>query len=760
MTTDRKANALTFFTFLFHDAPSTSYTSLSYSTKDAWYNQVYSLRNIDSMVKDAITAQSEVYVRVAVMEQTKKDSGRGIESDSLGSCVLWADIDAYGAKEEALKRLRAMPLPPTMIVNSGGGLHAYWKLTTFCTDLEGIKARNKKLIETLNINGVEQADSVFDLARVMRVAGTFNLKKEFPIEVTIIDYATERVYTLEQFPVAQLKDVKPIHTWEAATLDDEFLNTVQAKDIKCFQRIVTEEYAIKAGAPTRGENNRIDRSRNDQWIANRLLSLGFTAEQVIAVLTHDAWFSGAKYRETRRYDYAVTTANKAWLRREASADRFFEEKAFSAPILAEDLLEQFQYICLAGELWVYMDGVYRAVGINHARRQCIRLLGKKWNDKRAKEVLAYIQDMQTVSRDDINAHRGFVNVKNGMLDLERLELHKHDARYLSLAQLGVVYDPSADPSIVDEFVAAILPCDAIQLFWEYVASTFMQHIYFPKAFVCLVGPKDTGKSKLLAFLQAFFGKANTSAISLHTLADNRFATHALVGKLANIFADLDEGEVQSTGLLKALTGDDFISAERKYKDHFDFLNTARLFFSSNSDPLVRSPDDAYFDRAFIIPCTKVKKKGEDQDPFIFDKVTTPDALAGALLRVLEGYKRLIAQNGLSESASVAQANQTYRLGADTVTGFVLGRTTLDGVSKIPIEEWYQEYAAWCKAGNRSPFSDQRFYRRLNENAEKWGLRREYPIDRSTGKQRWCYVGRRIESTLEMLAGPFMIAKDN
>lgn len=42
---------------------------------------------------------------------------------------LWADLDGCGPAE-ALERIKVAPLPPpTMLVNSGNGVHVYWKLT-------------------------------------------------------------------------------------------------------------------------------------------------------------------------------------------------------------------------------------------------------------------------------------------------------------------------------------------------------------------------------------------------------------------------------------------------------------------------------------------------------------------------------------------------------------------------------------------------------------------------------------------------------
>jgi hypothetical protein len=58
----------------------------------------------------------------------------------------------------------------------------------------------------------------------------------------------------------------------------------------------------------------------------------------------------------------------------------------------------------------------------------------------------------------------------------------------------------------------------------------------------------------------------------------------LFGKLANIFADLPSKAIDDGGMFKSLTGEDYVTAERKNKDPFSFRPYARLLFSCNEIP--------------------------------------------------------------------------------------------------------------------------------------------------------------------------------
>ena len=113
---------------------------------------------------------------------------------------LWADLDAKhfsGGKPEALKRLQEFAFPPTVIVDSGHGYHTYWLLKepeeiTGPADVARIEAHLKTLASAL---GADR--QVAELARVLRLPGTFNVKDpSAPVPVTIEALEPERQYNL------------------------------------------------------------------------------------------------------------------------------------------------------------------------------------------------------------------------------------------------------------------------------------------------------------------------------------------------------------------------------------------------------------------------------------------------------------------------------------------------------------------------------------------------------------------------------------
>lgn len=716
-----------------------------------WYMRRY----ISKLIQDALAVgqKANVYARITPLNKPP-ETGRGTERQALGSSCLYLDFDTYRNQIEGLRALEAFDKPPTLIVSSGNGLHAYWLLDRLYTDQDEIKSRNKHLA-LFSFGGKDEgADSCYDLARVLRVPETYNVKGVDPLECAIVAYEPSRVYKLAAFDAATLDDEVTIDVWDSEPLPGDFIEALREKDAKLAKRILTEDGAKKAEAATNGDG-KIDRSRNDAYIATRLLGLGYTPNIAISVLMASDWFSGSKYHERKRFDYVVMTVNAALRAYSTSADRYFVKTTFVADKLASELHTASNYIFTGETLWRYVNGVYIGDGEEYVKAQVVKRLGKRWSSRARDETIGYITDQSRIAIDRINCHEGLINCANGMIDVLSGELLPHDPKYLSTIQIPTEFDPNADTTAIDKFLAEVLPIDAIPLFWQYVGSAFLTAHYTPKAFLALVGPKDSGKSQVLSLLTNFYGgDKNVCALSLQTLADNKFATAELFGKVANIFSDLDEAEAQNVGQLKSLTGGDKISGEQKFKGFFMFRNSARLFFSSNSFPAVRSPDDAYFGRANILMCTNIFDKTR-ADPFIVDKLSTPANLSAMLLRAVEGFRQLMRQNyALTPSYTVESANEEYRYSADTVSGF-LHSCAVDTDFYISKQLFYQLYRAACKSKNRKDVSEDKFFKRVAENAQRFGMVEEYK-SMPDGSRVWCYGGRKPVHADNVLVMPNMV----
>ncbi len=136
--------------------------------------------------------------------------GRGGSEDIGYLPGLVADLDVAGPAhktthtlpptvDDALRLLDDFPLRPTAIVHSGHGLQPYWLFDepAAAQEVAPVLERWGHTWEQLAGHHGWHVDNVFDLARIMRLPGTWNRKAE-PVPVTILEADWTRRYGLTE----------------------------------------------------------------------------------------------------------------------------------------------------------------------------------------------------------------------------------------------------------------------------------------------------------------------------------------------------------------------------------------------------------------------------------------------------------------------------------------------------------------------------------------------------------------------------------
>ena len=145
----------------------------------------------------------DVWVGMATRRTKLPGNQRGKTEHCLSIGSLWADVDVVGpnhARPDCCPSMTAArefvdtvsPLgPPALVIETGGGIHAYWPLAERVAGAEAVA-----LLERWGTYLVGKArergwhlDNVYDLPRVMRVPGTHNRKGDTPTPVTVVRLA-------------------------------------------------------------------------------------------------------------------------------------------------------------------------------------------------------------------------------------------------------------------------------------------------------------------------------------------------------------------------------------------------------------------------------------------------------------------------------------------------------------------------------------------------------------------------------------------
>jgi P4 family phage/plasmid primase-like protien len=411
-------------------------------------------------------------------------------------------------------------------------------------------------------------------------------------------------------------------------------------------------------------------------------------------------------------------------------------------VVAEDILKTERFAQDGGgKLYRYAGGVYKPraeeVIRQHAKRFCVvNELTKKWSIRFSKEVIEFIRVDSPIlwERPPVE----IVNVQNGLLRVigDKRKLLPHSPDHLSPIQIPVAFNPAEECPNIDRFVSTTFPADAHDLAWEMVGWLMTPTTWLKKA-VLLTGDGDNGKSVWLSLIVRFIGRQNVSTVSLHELEANKFKKARLVGKLANICADLPSEHLAGTSVFKQLTGGDTVEAERKFQEGFDVDLYARLIFSANHPPRSADSSGAFFRRWLVVPFDRTFAPEEQIPRDVLDaQLQDPAELSGLLNRALDGLARVQHQRGFSEPESVQAAWRDFHATTDPLAVW-LDRYTLDAPELVcPGAVLRTAYNAAAEREGRPGLTDTAFGRAVRKQRPNV----DYKQRTVSGRLQWCWLG--------------------
>lgn len=368
------------------------------------------------------------------------------------------------------------------------------------------------------------------------------------------------------------------------------------------------------------------------------------------------------------------------------------------------------------EIFVYNHGIYTPKGEKKIIALVQSLGYEKYITKHLlEEVLGHIRRETYVSITSLAETQDNICLKNGILNIKTGTITEHSPDYWFLNRLPVEHREGATCPTIRKFLSEVIPENKLLAVQEFIGYCLLKAHPIHRFFI-LEGEGKNGKSTFVNLLTTFLGKENVTSIPIQALENNRFAVSHLYGKLANTYADLSDKALDSTSIIKSITGGDALTAEKKFGQPFTFNSYAKHIFSCNRIP--RSPDDsdAFFRRPAIIPFTRQFIK--DADKHLLEKMTTDEELSGLLNWVVEGLKRLNDQEDFSGMDSIEETRELYVRLSDSVQAFINDCIETDPEELIPKATLYNLFRQYCQ-DKKQPV--------LNETAFLNSLRKKLPI---------------------------------
>ena len=430
------------------------------------------LHKIEPMVERTIN----VYVGVA----TRRSAKDGSKANLADARVLWLDYD--GNPAELRCKLGAFSLPPSLIVHSGGGAHAYWLLCEpFALLSEEQITRFEHVLKGL-ADALGGDQSATDASRVLRIPGTVNYpdkKKSAKGRETApsrIAEHTDKLYSFDDFEPFELRG----QTLSASSTRKAYEHQEWDGDLpKGVEHILPDDRRVRERFDRiPGDHPDQSESGIDASLAMMLARRGLAGSEIEAALrasraqagVPDAHKAEDYYRRTVEHALGLGQSKReenAHGEHEPEAEQeraeplldpsdYFNNNALIVPTLAGPVRDE-GHLRLGVDhlLYRYHGGVYVPDGDAFLRERARIRLGDKFKKRHVEEVSAWVRSFPATVRAE--SHPDLLNVVNGLLDWRTGTLTPHTPEHVSLNQLPVEWQPEATCPQIACFLDEVLP---------------------------------------------------------------------------------------------------------------------------------------------------------------------------------------------------------------------------------------------------------------------------------------------------------------
>lgn len=685
------------------------------------------------------TQRSEnVFVGMA----TRRDQSSGTLENCAQLGHLYTDQDfKLLAEPEARARLERFPFPPSMVVRSGGGLHAYWLLRE-PIELSTEEPIGRDALRRLAI-ALGADISVAECAHVLRVPGSFNYKYAPPARVVLEICAPGHRYNL-----SELLEFLPKE--EPAAGDGGKARFAMPPSVGVGDRHLT---LFRAGRSlkTRGlspaavlaaltvENTRVCAPPlSEAQVLEIVESVfqqkdrpGFEPEPVAAAPSNGGPPTAP-----------INPATPFRLTDAGNAQRFAAQHAGHV------------HYCYAQKTWLVWDGTHwrrdpgdaivrmakeaaRAIYVEAAtatseeqRKATGQWAAKSEDERRLRAMITLAQSEPgiPVTPDELDADPYLLNVANGTLHLKTGTLQPHRRADLITRIIPITYDAAAACPIWEGFLKHIF-ADKGRLitFVQRAIGYALTGTTHEQVIFIFWGRGANGKSTLLEttthLLDPYAARIAAETLLARkgdALAMNDLFTLQGARFVVAIESDADRRLAES--LVKSLTGGDSIKVKKLYADISTFKPAFKLFMATNHKPMIRGTDHAIWRRIRLVEFDVVIPD-DQQDKELPTKLKAE--LPGILRWAVDGCRAWQA-HGLGLPEEVRAAGEAYRQEQDTLGTFLAERCWGDPKTEVAFDALFDDYGIWAYRAKEKPLSAKKFSLALKER----GLQQ---VKRATGR---------------------------
>lgn len=389
------------------------------------------------------------------------------------------------------------------------------------------------------------------------------------------------------------------------------------------------------------------------------------------------------------------------------------------PMLIATLVKELYHVCLISCADANTDPSYDPLGIYQSHgpgegtyvtsdaefHKIARAFNPSITIQGIKEFIQTLRDI--VDRVTISTDPDLIPVNNGIYNYKTNELlpfspdivflNKSPVDFILNASNVIIQNPddgtywdveswmtelSDDPEVVD-------------LLWKVLGAVLRPNVPWGKMVLLYSTQGNNGKGTLCEIMRQLLGQGAYASISIAQSSKN-FALEPLLRASAIITDENSVGEFHNDlADLKAITTNDIIQVDRKFKQPIAFRFRGLIVQCINDLPRTKDKSESFYRRQLAIPMTKCFT-GIERKYIKADYLHRPDVLEYILWRVLH-----MKYYSLPEPAACRAILNEYREYNDPVRQFALEMLPQCKWDLLPFRFLYDLYKSWFQKNSPS-----------------------------------------------------------
>lgn len=298
---------------------------------------------------------------------------------------------------------------------------------------------------------------------------------------------------------------------------------------------------------------------------------------------------------------------------------------------------------------------------------------------------------------DFTAKPGLINFANGTLDIATKTLHGYEKDDNLTYCLPYSYNPYGSHNTIDAFLSDVLPDSfAVAALMAHVGLSLMGDLNM-HYFYCMIGSTRSGKSTILALINATCGAMDPKMFAGHSIfsrdVEGKRSRFKWSQKPIVCIDELPSEALREEELLKAMSAHSGVEMRGIGKD--EQTNNRwkpKLVMATNDQPRYNDTSSAIKERAVFVELGHTIPKA-DRDARLFDKLSVE--IGAWVVDCLDLAEQVLEIGYYPLSAEMQALRDRIAAEGNTLKDFIAAGCVLDANERIASAELYNAYKEYC-----------------------------------------------------------------